>query len=108
MMNRPRQFLEAWQFTRGIDVHSARRVASERDARGDLRITILTAGPGWVRAEVSGGAPRPGALIFLPDRGLFEVTRRDDWTIAKDASPRVFVTLKTLEEMNTTAEARFR
>ncbi len=92
--------LEAWQFTRGIDVHSARRVAAEHGAHGDVRIAILTTGPGWIRAEVVGGAPRPGSLLFLPDRGLFEVTRRDVWTTAKDTSERVLVLLRTVADVD--------
>jgi hypothetical protein len=90
--------LEAWQFTRGIDVHSARRVAAERGARGDVRIAILTTGAGWIRAEAVGGAPRPGAVLFLPDRGLFDVTRCDVWTSAKDAPKRVLVLLRAIAD----------
>ena len=97
-MGRPTQFLEAWQFTRGIDLHSARRVAAEHGGRGDVRVAVLTTGSGWLRAEVVGGAPRPGALLFLADRGMFEVTRRDVWPRPDDGSERVLVTLRTTDE----------
>jgi hypothetical protein len=74
-----RDAVEAWQFTRGIDVHSARRATEERGALGDVRVAVLTAGPGWLRVAVEQGAPRSGSLLFLNGRGLFEVTRRDEW-----------------------------
>ena len=103
MAIRPVQLIEAWLFTPGIDVHSARRVAAE--TRGDVRLAILTTAMGWMRAEVVGGAPRPGTLVFLPDRGMFAVTRRDEWTDPKGASRRVLVTLTAIRDMSTTFDA---
>ncbi len=96
-MRHGREVLEALQFTIGIDPHSARRVAEERGGRGDVQLTILTSGRGWLRVAVVAGAPRRGSILFLPGRGLFEVTRRDEWRVG-DAGARVFLMLRTTFE----------
>ena len=92
-MRHERALLEAWQFTRGIDAHSAQRVADERGG-GDVRVSVLTAGPAWLRVEMLGGESKPGSLLFLSGRGLFEVTRRDEWRAANGGT-RVLLTLRT-------------
>jgi hypothetical protein len=91
-----RDVLEAWQFTRGIDPHSARRAAAERGTGGDVKLLELTAGPGWMRVEVEAGAPKPGALLLLSGRGLFEVTRRDEWPAP--GGGRIFLMLRSVAE----------
>ncbi len=89
--------VEALQFTIGIDPYSAQRVADERGGRGDVQLVVRTAGPGWLRVELVSGEPKRGSRLFIPGRGLFAVTRRDELR-AGNGAPRVLLMLRTAPE----------
>ena len=93
-MRSGQRVVEALQFTIGIDPHSAQRVADERGGRGDVQLVVRTAGPGWLRVELVSGAPKRGSMLFIPGRGLFAVTRRDELR-AGNGDARVLLMLRT-------------
>jgi hypothetical protein len=101
-MRHGREVVDAWQFTIGIDRHSAQRVSEERAA--DARVTVLSAGAGWLRVEAIAGAPTRGSLLLIAGRGLFEVTRRDGWSVA-GGDERVLLMLRTLPDALSAAAA---
>ena len=87
--------MEGWQFEPNVGREVAEQIALERRDDPDLHVVVLSAGVGWVRALVISGTPGLGSLVYLRDRGLFEVTRCDGH-VDRQGEVRVVAMLTTL------------
>ena len=88
--------LKVWTFDRDVGPDVAARVALDQLEIPDLEVVIVSERRDVITVQVvEGGVSDASDILYVSDRGLYEVLRSETWPpVAVGDAPRVLLTLK--------------